>query len=74
MERFDAVTARVLEGERQKRVEEAGDCAAEHTESEPACGTEVLQVRLADGGWMFSEEAPHSHDFSLGKTRCDSVS
>jgi hypothetical protein len=64
----------VLKGERQQCVQETGDRADEHSEREPARGTQVLQVRLADGGRMFGEEAAHSHDFSLGKVRCDSVS
>jgi hypothetical protein len=74
VKRLDAVTAGVLKGEGQQRVEETGDPTAEHAEGEPTRGTEVLQVRLADRGWMFSKETSHSHDCSLGKAPCDSVS
>ena len=74
VERFDAVTAGVLKRERQKGVEKTGDGADEHAKGKSTRGTEVLQVGLADRGWMFSEETPHSHAFSLGKTACHSVS
>jgi hypothetical protein len=74
VERFDAVTAGVLEGERQQRVEETGNPTCEHAEGESTCDPQVLQVRLADRGRVFSEETPYSHACSLGKAPCDSVS
>ena len=66
MERRDAIAARVLEGKGKQRMQETREGTEQHANGEPARGTQVLQVSLADRSRMLCKETPYSHDSSLG--------
>jgi hypothetical protein len=68
VERRDAIAARVLEGKGKQRMQETRDGTEQHANGEPARGTQVLQVGLADRSRVRCKETPYSHDVSLGKS------
>lgn len=67
VQRSDAIAAGVLEGKRQQRMQETRDGTEQHATGEPARGTQVLQVGLADRSRVLCKETPYSHDASLGE-------
>ncbi|MBX5461319.1 MAG: hypothetical protein IRZ28_09530 [Steroidobacteraceae bacterium] len=66
MQIADAIAAGVLERERQQRVHEASESAAEHARRKAHGRAQVLQVALTHRCRMLCEQSPDAHAGSVG--------